>query len=118
MKKVSLVLSILVVLGMASPAQAHHKRSVAALKSQINTLQVEVNSLKSRLFTAESKIKYMDSDGFYSGPVEEFQVVSFTCQQFDDAIWLQDPDFNFRFLHCSGGPYGSRRARGIQKFLR
>lgn len=118
MKKLALVVCVATLLAAASPAQAHHKRSVNALKTKIENLQIEVQSLRSRLFPLEQKTDLMDTDGFYLGPVEEYQVVSLSCIHGDDAVWIEDPSLPFAFLYCADGPYGVQRARGIQRFLR
>lgn len=110
MKKVAWALVGLLVgvlIATAIPVGAHH-----------NDLRFRrrLNRLENQMAVQRQKTQYMDREGFYLALIDNYQVLSIDCLSGDDAVWVADPEFNVRILHCAEGAY-QQQAQGMRAFL-
>lgn len=101
-----------VTLVVALPAGAHHgsdtrkllrlhniqRRQIANLRSNLNAMGFDVETLQRRT-------QRLNDNGGYFGLIGEQQVQSISCEDGDDAMWIQSSETSNRFLGCTVGPY-------------
>lgn len=68
-----------VLIATSVPVGAHHRRSATRLANRVERLENQIATLQNKTF-------FMDSDGFYMGPVFGEQVLGF-CQAGTAATW-------------------------------